>query len=152
GRAHDPAGGEGDVLGKFGAGRAAAGKRFSAAAWSASASQTKRWNTSQRTSMPAPIEDTILLSMRVLRDVHYGPHASQLGDLHLPQTKSPPVVCLLHGGFWRMPHDRAQMTPLAADLAQRGYAAWNLEYRRVGAAGGGWPGTLEDVAAGVDHL
>jgi acetyl esterase/lipase len=44
------------------------------------------------------------------------------------------------------------MTLLADDLARRGIAAWNIEYRRVGEAGGGWPGTLEDVAAAIDHL
>jgi pimeloyl-ACP methyl ester carboxylesterase len=44
------------------------------------------------------------------------------------------------------------MTPLAVDLASRGIAAWNVEYRRVGQDGGGWPGTLEDVAASVDRL
>jgi len=44
------------------------------------------------------------------------------------------------------------MTPLAVDLATRGIAAWNVEYRRVGQEGGGWPGTLEDVAAAADRL
>ena len=44
------------------------------------------------------------------------------------------------------------MEPLAADLVGRGYAAWNIEYRRVGQPGGGWPGTLEDVAAAIDKL
>jgi pimeloyl-ACP methyl ester carboxylesterase len=44
------------------------------------------------------------------------------------------------------------MTPLAVDLAGRGVAAWNVEYRRVGQQGGGWPGTFADVAAAVDHL
>jgi pimeloyl-ACP methyl ester carboxylesterase len=44
------------------------------------------------------------------------------------------------------------MTALAADLARRGVAAWNVEYRRVGQDGGGWPGTFEDVAAAVDRL
>jgi acetyl esterase/lipase len=43
------------------------------------------------------------------------------------------------------------MRPLAADLASCGYAAWNLEYRRS-SAGGGWPGTFEDIAVGVDLL
>jgi acetyl esterase/lipase len=59
---------------------------------------------------------------------------------------------LLHGGFWRAGWDRTLMTPLARDLAERGVAAWNVEYRRVGQEGGGWPGTLLDVAAAVDHL
>ena len=44
------------------------------------------------------------------------------------------------------------MTPLAHDLARRGVAAWNIEFRRVGQEGGGWPGTFEDVAAAIDHL
>jgi acetyl esterase/lipase len=61
-------------------------------------------------------------------------------------------VCLLHGGFWRMPYGRDEMDAIARDLAARGFAVWNLEYRRVGAPGGGWPGTLDDVGAGIDHL
>jgi acetyl esterase/lipase len=44
------------------------------------------------------------------------------------------------------------MTPLARDLASRDFAAWNIEYRRVGQEGGGWPGTLVDAAAALDAL
>jgi acetyl esterase/lipase len=40
-----------------------------------------------------------------------------------------------------------------ADLAARGWAVWNLEYRRLGwRSRGGWPATFEDVAAGIDRL
>jgi acetyl esterase/lipase len=63
-----------------------------------------------------------------------------------------PVVVLVHGGFWRNPYDLTLMDPLAADLVERGYAVWNIEYRRVGDDGGGWPGTLTDVAAAIDEL
>ena len=39
------------------------------------------------------------------------------------------------------------------DLAGRGWAVWNLEYRRLGIrSGGGWPATFDDIAAGIDHL
>lgn len=84
----------------------------------------------------------------------YGGHLDQLGHLHLPAGDDGPWPCvvLLHGGFWRVGWDRTLMTPLAEDLARRGLAAWNVEYRRVGQAGGGWPGTFEDVAAAIDHL
>lgn len=82
----------------------------------------------------------------------YGPAASQLGDLLLPKAKHPPVVCLIHGGFWRLPYGYDQYNPIAEDLVQRGYAAWNLEYRRIGEPGGGWPNTLRDVSLGIDHL
>jgi len=51
-----------------------------------------------------------------------------------------------------MPYGRDHIAPIALDLAERGFAVWNLEYRRVGTAGGGWPGTLQDVGAGIDHL
>lgn len=88
-----------------------------------------------------------------MRTVPYGPNEPQAGDLHLPAGSGPwPVVCLLHGGFWRAPHGRDALTPVALDLARLGYAAWNIGYRRIGEAGGGWPGTLDDVAAAVDHL
>jgi acetyl esterase/lipase len=60
---------------------------------------------------------------------------------------------VLHGGFWRARYGRRLMHALCADLAGRGWAVWNLEYRRLGrASGGGYPQTLEDVAAGIDHL
>jgi acetyl esterase/lipase len=85
--------------------------------------------------------------------IAYGDHSDQVANLHLPVGQGPfPVVVLLHGGFWRSGWDRTLMTPLARDLAERGIAAWNVEYRRVGQEGGGWPGTLLDVAAAVDHL
>jgi acetyl esterase/lipase len=90
-----------------------------------------------------------------VRTFRYGPAESQEADLHLPprpQAHRPPVVCLLHGGFWRLPYGRNEFAPVARDLAAHGFAVWNLEYRRLGAPGGGWPGTFEDVAAGIDHL
>lgn len=58
---------------------------------------------------------------------------------------------VIHGGFWRARYDLSLGRPLATSLARRGWTAVNLEYRRVG-NGGGYPGTLEDVSAGIDHL
>lgn len=62
------------------------------------------------------------------------------------------MVVLLHGGFWREHRTLDLMRPLAAALARDGVAVWNLEYRRVGHLGGGWPGTFHDVAAGIAAL
>lgn len=87
------------------------------------------------------------------RQIAYGAHPDQVGNLHLPVGEgSWPTVVLIHGGDWKWGWDRTLMTPLAHDLAGRGYAVWNIEYRRVGQEGGGWPGTLEDAAAAIDHL
>ena len=58
---------------------------------------------------------------------------------------------VIHGGFWRAQYDASLGAPLAQDLVERGWTAWNLEYRRVG-NGGGFPETFDDVAAGIDRL
>ncbi|MGY1696102.1 MULTISPECIES: alpha/beta hydrolase family protein [unclassified Geodermatophilus] len=86
------------------------------------------------------------------RTVAYGPHPDQFLELSLPGGEgAAPVVVVVHGGFWRAAHGVELARPLAADLAAAGWAAVAVEYRRVG-AGGGWPATLEDVAAAVDGL
>jgi len=83
----------------------------------------------------------------------YGPDPAQYGELWLPGGGDQPAgtAVIVHGGFWRARYDLELGRPLAADLVRRGYAVWNLEYRRTG-AGGGWPATFEDVAAGMDLL
>lgn len=83
----------------------------------------------------------------------YGRDPSQVADLHLPDGAGPwPVAVVLHGGFWRERYDRSLMDALCADLAGRGWAAWNLEYRRIAGGRGGWPATFDDVSAGIDSL
>ncbi|MGZ3622054.1 MAG: alpha/beta fold hydrolase [Ktedonobacteraceae bacterium] len=83
----------------------------------------------------------------------YGTEDQQFGDLYLPKHSGPhPIVILIHGGYWRSRYGLGLMNGLAADLAKRSYATWNIEYRRVGNMGGGWPGTLQDVALATDYL
>jgi acetyl esterase/lipase len=85
--------------------------------------------------------------------VRYGPAEDQYAELWSPAgSGTAPVVALIHGGYWRTRYRCDLMRPLAADLCSRGYVVWNLEYRRVGVDGGGWPGTFLDVAAGLDAL
>ena len=82
----------------------------------------------------------------------YGRDLSQFGELTLPAGGGPAAVAVVvHGGFWRATYGLELGRPLAVDLANAGYAAWNVEYRRVG-NGGGWPATVEDIAAAVDLL
>jgi acetyl esterase/lipase len=89
-----------------------------------------------------------------VRPIKYGGATSQIGELTLPNELGPhPVVVLIHGGWWRtQDFDRRHMRDVADDLSDHGYAVWNLEFRLVGEEGGGWPGTFEDVASGIDHL
>jgi len=78
--------------------------------------------------------------------VAYGTDPQQFGDVRLPKTKgSCPIVMNIHGGFWRAKYDLAHAGHLCAALTARGLATWNIEYRRVGDPGGGWPGTFEDI-------
>jgi acetyl esterase/lipase len=81
----------------------------------------------------------------------YGKDPSQFADLYLPAGEVLGVVVIIHGGYWRSTYGAELGEPLAEDLVTRGYACWNLEYRRAG-GGGGWPATFDDVAAGIDHL
>lgn len=83
----------------------------------------------------------------------YGEHPRQVGDLHRPAGAGPfPVVVVLHGGYWQPPYTKLIMRPLCVDLVARGYATFNVEYRRLGREGGGWPQTFDDVATAIDHL
>ena len=86
-------------------------------------------------------------------DAHlaYGADPNQFGELRLPKdtTKGAfPVVMNIHGGYWRAKYTLTHTGHLCAALAAAGIATWNLEYRRVGNHGGGWPGTFEDIRAG----
>jgi acetyl esterase/lipase len=87
--------------------------------------------------LPAPPAD---------RRLTYGPGALHFGDLRLPAGDGPhPAVVYIHGGFWRAKYGLDHAGHFCEALRSAGVATWNIEYRRVGQDGGGWPGTLDDV-------
>jgi acetyl esterase/lipase len=86
------------------------------------------------------------------RTYSYGSQRSQRAELHLPPGSGPhPLMVVIHGGSWQDRYGRVVMRALVGDLVRRGWAAWNIEYRRIG-DGGGWPHTFADVAAAVDYV
>lgn len=88
-----------------------------------------------------------------LARIAYGSDPLQFGDLRLPEGDGPhPVVVVVHGGCWRAQYEIDHIGAFSGALTRDGVATWTLEYRRVGNPGGGWPGTFQDVGAGVDHL
>ena len=63
------------------------------------------------------------------------------------------MAVLIHGGCFKAAYaTRKDLAPMADALKERGIASWNIEYRRIGQPGGGWPGTYLDVGRAVDHL
>jgi len=85
--------------------------------------------------------------------VVYGPEPLQFGDLRLPTGAGPhPVVMMIHGGYWQAIYNLTHAGHLCVDLAAHGIATWNVEYRRIGDPGGGWPAALEDVCRAHEHL
>ncbi len=59
---------------------------------------------------------------------------------------------LIHGGFFSTRFALTIQSAVARLLAQRGAVVWNIEYRRVEEAGGGWPGTGADALAALRAL
>ncbi|QHL89450.1 alpha/beta fold hydrolase [Nibribacter ruber] len=87
------------------------------------------------------------------QEISYGTDSLQFGELRLPQGKGPfPVVVVIHGGCWLSQYNYQYMNHASAALTKAGYATWNIEFRRVGNPGGGWPGTFLDVAQGIDFV
>ncbi len=83
----------------------------------------------------------------------YGEASPQFSELWLPPGEGPfPVLAFIHGGCWLNAYGIDHSRPLATALRDRGYAVWNIEYRRLGDEGGGWPGSLDDIRAALAAL
>ena len=97
------------------------------------------------TSRPKPKADAT---------VAYGVDRMQKVDVWLPARAGPhPVVVMVHGGCWQTSiADRSLMNWIADDLRKDGIAVWNIDYRGVDRAGGGYPGTFLDTAKATDAL
>lgn len=102
-----------------------------------------------------PVAEPSILEIGIGELVEYGDAPQQVGQLRLPIDggEGPfPVIAFIHGGFWRNAFDSSLSEPQAADARSKGYATWNIEYRRVGDEGGGYPGTLDDIDTAIDAL
>ncbi len=85
--------------------------------------------------------------------VRYGDDVLQFGELRYPKGAGPfPLVFVIHGGFWSDAYDLTHIGHLCENLTSHGVVTCSLEYRRVGNTGGGWPGTLLDIANGIEFF
>lgn len=87
--------------------------------------------------------------------VSYGSDPNQFIDLRLPFRRVQatfPLVINFHGGFWRAKYTLDHAGHFCAYLTGGGIATANVEYRRVGNEGGGWPGTFADVRSAYHFM
>jgi acetyl esterase/lipase len=88
------------------------------------------------------------------RRIAYGNSRQQYGELRVPAGPGPhPMAIIIHGGCFKAAYATADYAaPIGDALKDQGIASWNIEYRRLGDPGGGWPGTYRDVGRAVDYL
>ena len=84
------------------------------------------------------------------RRIAYGNSRQQYGELRVPAGPGPhPIAIIIHGGCFKAAYANADYAaPIGDALKDQGIASWNIEYRRLGDPGGGWPGSgVRDRAA-----
>jgi acetyl esterase/lipase len=87
------------------------------------------------------------------KSVAYGSDPQQFAEVRFPAERGRfPLLLVIHGGFWRSEYDLSHMGSFCAALTERNVVTANLEYRRIGNEGGGWPGTFQDVSLACDQL
>jgi acetyl esterase/lipase len=86
----------------------------------------------------------------------YGDLPLQFGDLWLPANATAahraPSLVFLHGGWWSAAYGLGYAGFLCQAMKAQGIAVWSIEYRRLGDAGGGFPGTMQDAGQAMDHV
>lgn len=95
------------------------------------------------------------MQMKKRITMYYGSQNDQFGELSLPEKgnrEKIPVVVSIHGGFWKDKYNLSDFFSLDQQLVDSGLATWNIEYRRVGNSGGGYPRTFEDVSLAINYL
>ncbi|WP_457590156.1 alpha/beta hydrolase [Gordonia aurantiaca] len=121
-----------------------------------SPSPTQQTTQSPTAAPPVPPSNERVIVERInYLDPDESNPAENWANLYLPVGEhadgSVPLVTIIHGGGWESRFGAEQFDEMARDLADRGLAVYNVEYRRYG-TGGGWPTTFHDVARALDHV
>ena len=85
--------------------------------------------------------------------ISYGNDSSQFAELRFPNGKGPfPLLFVVHGGFWQSAYDLSHIGHLCTAFSSAGIITCNIEYRRIGNPGGGWPGTFQDISLATRNI
>jgi len=85
--------------------------------------------------------------------IWYGIDPNQFVELRFPDSKgSFPLLFVVHGGFWQSIYDLLHVGRLCAAFTNKGIITCNIEYRRIGNPGGGWPGAFQDVSLATHSI
>jgi len=85
--------------------------------------------------------------------IQYGDGPQQFAELRFPAGPGPfPFLFVIHGGFWQSMYDLKHIGHLCSALTGKGIITCNIEYRRLGDSGGGWPGTFQDISLATDYI
>jgi acetyl esterase/lipase len=127
---------------------------LSLSSWSSRSNGQSKAPAGTKPSLMTPADLESLPSSPADHRRSYGTDPDQFGELRIPTGPGPyPVVILVHGGCWKSEYSTLRyLAPLGDALKRGGVATWNIEYRRLGQAGGGWPGTYLDVGHAIDFL
>jgi acetyl esterase/lipase len=103
---------------------------------------------------PAPLPTGEPVAPGVVRQTHaFGPLGLEHRlDVYLPAgapVRPRPTVLFLHGGSWEI-GDKVEWVREATEVAQRGWTAVSVNYRRTPTAP--WPAPLQDVRAALRWL
>lgn len=105
-------------------------------------------------SSPGPTASGEPVAPGVVRQTRrYGPYGEEnTYDVYLPAgqpVRPRPTVLFVHGGSWEI-GDKAEYAAEAVEVAQRGWTAVSVSYRRTPTAP--WPAQLVDVRAALGSL
>ena len=87
-------------------------------------------------------------------DLKYGDHPSQTLDIYLPPNRSGQVktIILIHGGFW-LAGDKSDMTVIAKQFRDKGYATATINYRLTHTPENNiHPAQVNDLGKAIDFI
>ena len=81
--------------------------------------------------------------------ITYGEDPLQRVEVWRATAPANAALVFIHGGCWLNAYDLNHAKGFYHALAEKGITTYAVEYRRTGDEGGGWPGSLHDVSAGI---